>query len=129
MTSIFSVSSYILMDTNASPELSSKKMLIETFIDSINGVDDDMIEWHDFVAEQRGKAIAELIKAENLKDEETREFVDNAFRNGEIKLRKRILTRYPPPVSHFGGGNREVKKQGVIDNLRAFLRGFSGLSN
>ena len=33
----------------ASPELRSKKQLIENFIAGINDVDDVMSEWHDFV--------------------------------------------------------------------------------
>ena len=38
---------------DASPELRSKKQLIETFITGINDVDDVMNEWHEFVVEQR----------------------------------------------------------------------------
>lgn len=112
---------------DASPELRSKKALIETFIEGINDVDDVMTEWHDFVAEQREKAIAELIKSENLKDAETREFIDNAFRNGEIKTTGTDIDKILPPVSRFGGGNREVKKQGVIEELRAFFERFFGV--
>lgn len=112
---------------DASPELRSKKALIETFIEGINDVDDVMTEWHDFVAEQREKAIAELIRSENLKDAETREFIDNAFRNGEIKTTGTDIDKILPPVSRFGGGNREVKKQGVIEELRAFFERFFGV--
>ena len=112
---------------DASPELRSKKELIETFIEGINDVDDVMTEWHDFVAEQREKAIAELIQAENLKEQETREFVDNAFRSGEIRTTGTDIDKILPPVSRFGGGNREAKKQGVIDRLRAFFERFFGI--
>mgnify|MGYP002233865345 CR=1 FL=1 len=38
---------------DASPELRSKKQLIETFIAGINDVDDVMNEWHEYVVEQR----------------------------------------------------------------------------
>ncbi|MDK9582304.1 hypothetical protein ACFFBA_000899 [Sneathia vaginalis] len=34
---------------DASPELRSKKALIETFISRINEVEDIMTEWHDYV--------------------------------------------------------------------------------
>lgn len=111
----------------ASPELRSKKALIETFLEGINDVDDVMTEWHDFVAEQREKAIAELIKSENLKDAETREFVANAFRNGEIKTTGTDIDKILSPVSRFGGGKREGIKQGVIDRLRAFFERFFGI--
>lgn len=32
-----------------------------------------------------------------------------------------------PPVSRFGGGNRTVKKQGVIDKLKSFFEKFFGV--
>jgi len=32
-----------------------------------------------------------------------------------------------PPVSRFGGGNRAVKKQSVIDKLKAFFEKFFGV--
>ena len=32
-----------------------------------------------------------------------------------------------PPVSSFGGGNRTVKKQGVIDKLKSFFEKFFGV--
>ena len=38
---------------DASPELRSKKQLIENFISGINDVDDVMDEWHSYVAKQR----------------------------------------------------------------------------
>lgn len=38
---------------DASPELRSKKALIENFISGINDIDDVMEEWHTYVAEQR----------------------------------------------------------------------------
>lgn len=38
---------------DASPELRSKKQLIETFIAGINDADDVMTEWHDYVVNQR----------------------------------------------------------------------------
>ena len=38
---------------DASPELRSKKELIETFLEGINDVDDVMLEWRSFVAERK----------------------------------------------------------------------------
>ena len=70
---------------DASPELRSKKALIETFIAGINDVDDVMLEWHDYVGEEREKQLKEIISSENLKEAETRKFLENAFRDGEIR--------------------------------------------
>ena len=114
---------------DASPELRSKKALIETFIAGINDVDDVMLEWRSFVAEEREKQLMEIITEENLKEEETRRFMEDSFRNGEIKTTGTDIEKILPPVSRFGGGGREQKKQTVIDKLKAFFERFFGLGN
>ncbi len=53
---------------DASPELRSKKALIETFIQGINDVSDILLEWRTFVAEEKEKQLAAIIAEENLKD-------------------------------------------------------------
>ena len=111
----------------ASPELRSKKALIETFIAGINDVDDVMTEWRAYVADEKEKQLLQIIKEENLKEEETRKFVEDSFRNGEIKTTGTDLDKIMPPVSRFGGGNRAAKKQTIIDKLRVFFDRFFGL--
>lgn len=59
---------------DASPELRSKKQLIETFIAGINDVDDVMAEWHGFVAVEREKELTKIIQEEKLKEPEMRKF-------------------------------------------------------
>ena len=113
---------------DASPELRSKKQLTETFIAGINNVDDVMIEWHNFVAEEREKELVQLIQEEKLKESETRKFLENAFRDGEIKTTGTDIYKLMPPVSRFGGGGaRAKKKQTVIDKLKGFFERFFGV--
>ena len=112
---------------DASPELRSKKQLIETFIAGINDVDDVMTEWHEYVAEERDKELDSIIREENLKPEETRRFVENAFHDGEIKTTGTDIDKLMPPVSRFGCGNRAEKKQNIIQRLLAFFERFFGL--
>lgn len=113
---------------DASPELRSKKQLIETFIAGINDVDDVMAEWHSFVAEQREKELAQIIQEEKLKEPETRKFLENAFRDGEVKTTGTDIDKLMPPVSRFGkGGARAQKKQAVIDKLKGFFERFFGI--
>ena len=50
---------------DASPELRSKKALIETFIAGINDVEDVMNEWFDYVTKMREKELMQIIKEEN----------------------------------------------------------------
>jgi len=112
---------------DASPELRSKKKLIETFITGVNDIDDVMSVWHNYVAEQREHDLETIITEEKLKPEDTRRYLDNAFRDGEIKTTGTDIDRIMPPVSRFGGGGRAEKKQGVIDKLKAFFEKYLGI--
>ena len=111
---------------DASPELRSKKQLIETFIAGINDVDDVMNEWHEFVVAQRDHDLDVIIKEEKLKPEDTRKFIENAFRDGEIRTVGTDIDKLMPPISRFGGG-RTRKKQGVIEKLKTFFEKYFGI--
>ena len=113
---------------NSSPTLRSKKQLIENFIESVNdnSSDDIVGQWNDFVFVKREQDLEQIIKDEKLKPEETRKFLDNAFRDGEIKTAGTDIDKLMPPVSRVGGG-REKKKQGIIDKLKAFFEKFFGI--
>lgn len=114
---------------DASPELRSKKQLIESFIAGINEVDDVLIEWQDYVVQQREKDLEFLIESERLKENETRKFLENAFRDGEIKTTGTDIDKLLPPVSRFGGGDRAEMKKGVIERLMAYFEKFYGITN
>ena len=114
---------------DASPELRSKKDLIESFIAGVNGVDDVMTEWRAFVDDEREKQLQQIIQEEKLKEPETRKFLEDSFRNGEIKTTGTDIDKIMPPVSRFGGGNRAAKKQTVIDKLKAFFERFFGIGS
>ncbi len=114
---------------DSSPELRSKKQLIEDFIANINEVEDVTTEWHSYVAEEREKELVRIISEEKLKEDETRHFIENAFRDGEIKTTGTDIDKLMPPVSRFGGGNRAAKKQNVIDKLKDFFNRFFGISS
>ena len=112
---------------DASPELRSKKQLIETFIAGINDVDDVMDEWHEFVVEQRDYDLNVIIAEEKLKPKDTRKFIENAFRDGEIKTAGTDIDKIMPPISRFGGGGRAKKKQRVIEKLKTFFEKYFGI--
>ena len=112
---------------DASPKLRSKKALIETFIAGIHDVSDVMNEWYAFVAEQREKDLIQLIQEERLKPDEIRRFLENAFREGEVKTTGTDIDKMMPPVSRFGNSNRSEKKQTVIDKLKVFFEKYFGI--
>ncbi len=113
---------------DASPELRSKKALIENFISGINSVDDVFLEWRSFVMQQKELELTALIAEERLKPEETRRYIETSLQAGEIKTSGTDIDRLMPPVSRFGGGNRAARKQGIIDRLKAFFDRFFGIA-
>ena len=113
---------------NASPDLRSKKQLIEDFITSMNEMEDVMSEWNSFVKEERETELNTLITEERLKPEETRKYLSNAFRDGEIKTTGTDIDKLMPPMSRFGG-TRESTKQTIIDKLRAFFEKYFGIGD
>ena len=112
---------------DSSPELRSKKQLIENFINGINEVEDVMGEWNDFVDKEREAELAQIIAEERLKPQETRDFIETAFRDGEVKTTGTDIDKIMPPVSRFGGSGRAAKKQTVIEKLKSFFEKYFGI--
>ncbi len=113
---------------SASPELRSKKSLIENFIKGINEVEDVMNEWHSFIAEEKEKELMAIINEEGLKEAETRKFIENAFIDGYIKTSGTDIDKILPSISRFGNSNRSEKKNRVREKLMNFFDIFYGLS-
>ena len=112
---------------DASPELRSKKALIEAFIAGVNDVDDVVAGWNSFVAQKREEDLETLIREEKLKEPDTRAFLEQAFLDGEVKTSGTDIDKLMPPVSRFGGSGRATKKQTVIEKLRAFFEKYFGV--
>ena len=111
----------------SSIELRSKKELIEGFIATINTQTDVKRDWMKFVMRQKEDDLATLIADEKLKEEETRRYIEKAFRDGTVKTTGTDIDKLMPPVSRFGGGNRAAKKQGIIEKIQAFFEKYFGL--
>lgn len=109
--------------------LRSKKELIETFISKINTNTDVMNDWTKFVKEQEEIDLRNLIEEENLNDEETRKFIDNAFRDGQVKTTGTDIEKILPPMRRFGGGNRTERKETIIEKIKKFFEKYFGLGN
>ena len=120
----------IIRAVDSSPSLRNKKDLIEDFVDSISatgGIDE---EWQKYVAARKAAELDRIITQENLKPDETREFVATAFRDGKIQATGTAIIKVLPPVSHFSasGGHGE-KKQRVLERLGEFFERFFGLGS
>lgn len=112
---------------SASPELRSKKQLIENFIATINSSENIPRDWNRFVSENREQELQTIIGEERLKPEETRKFMENAFRDGEIKTSGTGIDKLMPPISRFDGNVRTKKKSQIIEKLKSFFEKYFGI--
>ena len=109
--------------------LRSKKELIDKFISKINADTNVYSDWAKFVKKQKEEDLENLIKEENLNEEATRKFLDNSFRDGEVKTTGTDIEKILPPMRRFGGGNRAEKKQTIIDKIKKFFEKYFGINS
>lgn len=110
----------------SSLELRSKKELIENFIAKINTSTNIQEDWRKFVKVEQKKDLDILITEERLNPAETKKFICNAFRDGELKTTGTDIDKIMPPVSRFGGKRAETK-QNIIEKLKGFFEKYFGL--
>lgn len=114
---------------NASPSLRNKKDLIEQFVESVSTATKVDKEWLAFIATKKTEELDRIIADEGLNADETKAFVDNAFRDGVIPVTGTAITKILPPVSRFSKNNgHSAKKQTVLDKLGEFFERYFGLA-
>ena len=79
------------------------------------------------VKEQKEIDLKKIINDENLNEEETRKFLDNAFRDGQVKTNGTDIEKILPPMRRFGGENRAEKKETIISKVKKFFEKYFGL--
>ncbi len=113
---------------DASMSLRSKKYLINQFVNQLNTMVDVETDWHEFVEQKKQEELQDLIDAENLKPDETKNFVTDAFRDGVLKTTGTSIDDILPKMSRFGNknnSNRADKKKAVIDKLHQFFEKYT----
>ena len=103
--------------------------MIEKFVESLtpsSNVDED---WQNYVQEQKEAELNQIITEENLKEEETKIFVDNSFKNGEIQSAGTSFAKILPPVSRFSPtGDLARKKETVLEKLKVYFDRYFNIS-
>ncbi|MCL2337892.1 MAG: hypothetical protein FWC60_10775 [Firmicutes bacterium] len=56
-----------------------------------------------------------------------RRFIGIFFRDGMLKTTGTDMDKILPPASRFGGGNRDARKQGIIEKLTVCFEQYLGL--
>ena len=115
----------------SSPSLRNKKDLIESFIESLNPDADSVTEeWLRFIENAKKEELAKIISEEGLKKEETIAFINQCFREGEIKETGTEITKILPAIPLFTrAGDSQEKKNTVIRRLKAFFDRFYDVSS
>ena len=111
----------------SSLQLRSKKELIESFISSVNAGTDVDRGWREYVQRRKAEDLNEIIESEHLKPEETEKFIESSFRDGQVRTTGTDIDKILPPMSRFGGGNRQEKKESVIEKIQSFFERYFGL--
>lgn len=112
-------------------QLRNKKELIEQFINSthIESEEDGYMRWQNYIENEKEKEITNIINEEKLKEEETKTFINNAFRDGEIKTSGVDFDKLLPPISRFSKTeNRQEKKNKIAEKLTSFFEKFFNIS-
>ena len=114
----------------SSPNLRNKKDLIDAFIESLNPEADSVTdEWLKFIERAKKEELEAIIAEEGLKPAETVDFINQCFREGEIKETGTEITKILPPMPLFTkAGHSQAKKDAVIRRLKAFFDRFYDIS-
>ncbi|WP_449407311.1 type I restriction endonuclease subunit R [Microbacterium maritypicum] len=115
---------------DASLSLRSKRDLVEDFVDSVSLTGPVDEQWRAFVAAKRDAELETLITDQKLRPDETRAFIEAAFRDGQLRTTGTAITKVLPPVSRFAadGGHGE-KKRTAVEALVSFFDRFFGLGS
>lgn len=115
----------------SSPGLRNKKDLIDSFIENLNPDAESITdEWLRFIERAKHEELDSIIREEGLKRDETIAFINQCFREGEIKETGTEITKILPPIPLFTrAGHSQEKKDNVIRRLKAFFDRFYDVSS
>lgn len=120
----------VMKSVEASPDLRNKEELIREFIDRHTPENDVHDQWHKFVRESQRKEIESIITEENLKRDKALAFIDQAFRDGEVRDSGTAFAEILPSMGLFGrvGAKRAEKKKNVLRRIKDFFDRFFDIS-
>ena len=115
---------------DSSPDLRDKKELIEKFIDSLTPDSEVNDKWKEYVNEQKRNEFNEIVKSENLKAKEAKEFIETSFKRGYVPEGGLELNSIMPPINPFDPkANREGKLHQVVEKIKGFFNKFFDVAN
>ena len=138
------------MAIDASPQLRSKKKLIEGFIAQLNEKELEKLAdysdntavydsngnklsvvdcWSEYVKQKYNHDLAQLVQSERLNDALTRKFMEKSFSTGEVSELGTDINDLMPRMSRFGAAAkaRAEKKSRIVESMRNMFNEFVGL--
>lgn len=113
---------------DSSVTLRSKSDLIMDFVDRVTASGEIDEQWRAYIESRRIVELDAIINEENLKPDETKTFIEHAFRDGAIPTTGTAMTKILPSASRFTAeGSHGEKKQRVLMRLVGFFERFFGL--
>lgn len=135
---------------DASPQLRSKKKLIEGFIAQLNEKELEKLAdysdntavydshgnklsvvdcWSEYVEQKYNHDLAQLVQSEGLNDALTRKFMEKSFSAGEVSELGTDINDLMPRMSRFGSAARArtEKKSRIVESMRNLFNEFVGL--
>lgn len=140
----------IRVAVDSSPQLRSKKKLIEGFIAQLNENElDKLVDsegnitvydsngnkvsivdcWSEYVEQKYNHDLAQLVQSEGLNDSLTRKFMEKSFSAGEVSELGTDINDLMPRMSRFGAAAqaRAEKKSRIVESMRNMFNEFAGL--
>lgn len=127
ITEINNLRNEISLASSSSPELRSKKQLIEKFVSTINNNEQDIpTKFQEFMELEKKKELDKIISEENLDFDKTHKFMDDSFELGEIKTAGSEIGDLLPKMPLFGskGKERSIKKKAVLEKFENYFQKF-----
>lgn len=113
---------------DSSLELRSKKELIENFVATVNKTDNIFNAWEDYTSKSKYNELLEIINQYRLNKDKTIKYIDDSFKDGELKTTGMHIENILPPISIFKSGNKHYEtRQKVIKRLKEYFEKYLGI--
>ncbi|MBT4376056.1 type I restriction endonuclease subunit R [archaeon] len=115
---------------DSSLQLRNKRELIKEFIKTLDSKTELEKGWIEFVKRKKIEQLEKIIEEERLNLENTKKFIDDAFKEGQMYTSGTSLLDILPPTNPFSkDGERIRKKESVIEKLTEFFNRFYDISS
>lgn len=112
----------------SSPDLRSKKDLIDSFVESLSSGADVQRDWKEYIIRKKQEEFNRIVSEEHLKTGTAEQFTIDCFKEGYVDTDGTRIVTMLPPVSRFAPSNAyELMKSRVIERFRQYFDRFAGM--